>query len=167
MSGTVEIAINRDSEAWLVALPAVEAVVRRAGAAAWMAGIDGQDEEDAEISVMLTDNAVIAALNRKYRGNDGPTNVLSFPADDAGAPGRAKLLGDVVLALETLLDESRDQGRLLSDHVSHMVVHGVLHLLGYDHATDHEAGAMEALESRILAGLGIADPYLSAEAPVG
>lgn len=165
MSHRLDIEISYDAEAWATALPAVEVIVHDAATAAWISG--GGDEravEGAEISVMLTDNASIAALNRKFRSKDNPTNVLSFPADDPGAPGRRRLLGDVVLAFETLRDEAREQDKALADHVSHMVVHGVLHLLGYDHKTNDDAAIMEELETRILAGLGVADPYVLATA---
>lgn len=167
MSHALEIGITGDADGWAAALPAVETVVRRAATAAWSAGGGDRNADGAEISVMLTDDASMAALNGQFRGKDSPTNVLSFPADDPGAPGRRRLLGDVVLALETLVDESRDRGRPLAEHVSHMVVHGVLHLLGYDHETDRDAATMEALEIRTLAGLGIADPYILADAPTG
>lgn len=167
MSHALDIEIGCDAGAWTDALPAVEAIVRRAATAAWVSGNGEQGAEGAEISIMLTDNASITALNEKFRGKNGPTNVLSFPADDPGAPGRGRLLGDVVLAFETLRDEAREQGKTLADHASHMAVHGVLHLLGHDHETREDAAAMEGLEIRVLAGLGVADPYILAEAPAG
>ena len=114
---------------------------------------------------MLTDDAAVRALNAQWRGKDRPTNVLSFPAATPDEIARARaggpplLLGDVVLALETCRREAAEQGKPLADHVAHLVVHGVLHLLGHDHEDDAEADRMERLETAILAELGIADPY--------
>ncbi len=114
-----------------------------------------------EISILLTDDAEMRALNRTWRGKDAPTNVLSFPAGgDLRAPG---LIGDVALAYETTRKESDAMGRTLSDHIAHLVVHGVLHLLGFDHMRDEDAERMEALERTALASLGIADPYAESD----
>lgn len=107
----------------------------------------------AELSVALADDATVRRLNRDYRGKDRPTNVLSFPGP--GGP----LLGDIVMALETLLAEAREEGIAPEHHLAHLTVHGLLHLLGHDHETEAGALAMEALETAILAGLGIADPH--------
>lgn len=119
-----------------------------------------------EISVVLADDAFVAGLNADYRGKAGPTNVLSFPAVALGpatpvpaGPGGATALGDVVLAFETTRREAADAGVAVGDHMAHLVVHGVLHLLGFDHETDAQARRMEALEVRVLDGLGIANPY--------
>jgi probable rRNA maturation factor len=115
-----------------------------------------------EFCVVLTNDAEQRRLNRDWRGIDQPTNVLAFPAWDPGAPSPAEaplLLGDIVLAYETVTREARDQRKPVADHFRHLVVHGVLHLLGYDHATRSEAILMETLETSILAGLGVADPY--------
>jgi probable rRNA maturation factor len=112
---------------------------------------------DYELTILLTSDDELGALNRTWRGKDAPTNVLSFPAHDVlSGPG---LLGDIALAYETIRDEARERGLSLADHVSHLVVHGVLHLLGFDHANDAEAERMEAFERKALASLGIADPY--------
>lgn len=121
-----------------------------------------------ELSLVLADDAFVRRLNRDYRGQDKPTNVLAFASLDAappsplapcGAAGAPLLLGDVVVARETLEREAGEAGRALADHLSHLVVHGVLHLLGYAHEADADAARMEALEIEILTGLGIADPY--------
>jgi probable rRNA maturation factor len=111
---------------------------------------------DAEISVRLCDDDEIRALNLAWRNKDKATNVLSFPspAGDCGP-----LLGDIVVAFEYVSEEARDAGRSLRDHLAHMLVHGMLHLLGFDHENESEAEKMEALERRILAKLGIDDPY--------
>ncbi len=112
---------------------------------------------NAEISVVLCDDAFIRELNRKWRGRDEPTNVLSFRA--GGDPASASLLGDIVIAFETALREAVAAGKPLRDHVAHLLVHGFLHLIGHDHEEAAEAELMEALERVSLARLGIADPY--------
>ncbi|MEX0921499.1 MAG: rRNA maturation RNase YbeY [Rhodovibrionaceae bacterium] len=148
--------------AWAASLPEAEALARRAAAAALAAG--GVDlPRGGELSLALSDDAELQILNKAYRGKDGPTNVLSFPGDPLPeTAGQPYLLGDVVLALGVCAREAAAQGKTLADHLTHLVVHGVLHLLGQDHESDAEAARMEALEVRILAGLGIADPYASA-----
>ena len=114
------------------------------------------------VSLVLTDDDEMRALNRTWRGKDTATNVLSFPAGEGiGEPG---LLGDVVLAYETTLKEARAQDIALKDHVAHLVVHGVLHLIGFDHMHNEEAERMEAVERIALSSLGIADPYAEEEA---
>jgi len=129
---------------------AVEAIV----------GEIGRPGTSSELSLVFTDDAHIRALNSGWRGKDKPTNVLSFPAfatrrGDALPP----MLGDVVLAAETVAAEAAGEGKPLADHIAHLIVHGVLHLIGYDHETDAEAEDMEQAERRILAGLAIPDPY--------
>jgi probable rRNA maturation factor len=111
---------------------------------------------DAEISVRLCDDDEIRALNLAWRNKDKATNVLSFPSP---AGDRGPLLGDIVVAFEYVSEEARDAGRSLRDHLAHMLVHGMLHLLGFGHENESEAEEMEALERRILAKLGIDDPY--------
>ncbi len=113
----------------------------------------------AELSILLCDDAFIQDLNRKWRGIDKPTNVLSFPA--GGAPS-APMLGDIVIAYGTAAGEAREEEKPLRDHVVHLLVHGFLHLIGYDHLVAAEAEDMEALERAILADLGIDDPYRGA-----
>ena len=108
-----------------------------------------------EISLVLTNDASIRRLNRDYRGKDKPTNVLSFPTIEA--PG---LLGDIVLARETILREAEDKGVSFKHHFTHLIIHGLLHLLGHDHQTEAEAEKMEAIEIAALAKLGIANPYV-------
>ena len=119
--------------------------------------------EGAELCVHLADDAHIRTLNARWRGLDKPTNVLSFPAADPAHLGEARLLGDIVLAYETVAREAQDEGKSLDDHFRHLVVHGFLHLLGFDHETDAEAQTMEAMETRILGRLGVADPYRAFE----
>jgi probable rRNA maturation factor len=111
-----------------------------------------------EVAVALSDDAELRELNRIWRGKDRPTNVLAFPTV-SGPAGPRLPIGDVILAFETVAQEAEAVDLALSDHLSHLVVHGVLHLLGYDHEKPAEARRMEELEVRVLAGLGIADPY--------
>ena len=113
---------------------------------------------DVEVSVALADDVTVQALNRDWRGKDYPTNVLSFPAPPTRAPG-PRLLGDIALAYETVARESRDENKPFADHAVHLLVHGTLHLLGYDHECDSDAAVMEALEIEALARIGLDDPY--------
>ncbi|MDF3073191.1 MAG: ybeY [Alphaproteobacteria bacterium] len=124
----------------------------RQAARAALAGA-GQKAERRSIAIALGDDELLQALNHRYRGKDKPTNVLSF---EAGAPDR---LGDIALSLPTLKREAKEQGKTLQAHFRHLVVHGTLHLLGFDHEKPRLAERMEALERQILAGLGVADPY--------
>jgi probable rRNA maturation factor len=128
--------------------------VEAAFAAAGLAAAHG-----AEIAIVLSDDAGVRELNRTWRGKDSATNVLTFPAVEPDEIAGAQVLGDVVLAFETVEREALAEGKRPADHFVHLVVHGVLHLFGLDHGTDEEAEAMEAIERRALAGLGIADPY--------
>ena len=108
---------------------------------------------EAELSIVLADNEFVQGLNKQWRGKDKPTNVLSFPQDEPG------LLGDIILAYETVLAESELQNKDFADHTAHLLVHGLLHLLGHDHEEDHEAETMETLEISILQALNIKNPY--------
>lgn len=120
----------------------------------------GLGRHGAEVSIVLTDDPTMAGLNARWRGKDAPTNVLSFPAYPIAAgepPG--PLLGDIVLARETIVREAAIDGKAFDSHFSHLIVHGFLHLLGYDHQIDEDAEQMERLERAILAELGIRDPY--------
>ena len=120
-----------------------------------------------EACVALSSDAEVERLNATYRGNQAPTNVLSFPAGPAAeADDAVRSLGDLVLAAETVTRESAELGLPREHHLQHLVVHGLLHLLGYDHENDDEAATMEALEVRILARLGIDDPYAAAGEPL-
>lgn len=156
-STPVALETVRDSELWTL-LPDAEATVAAAVAAAFAeAGLVALP--DAELAVTLADDARVRTLNAEWREKDKPTNVLTFPAVEPDETADAPMLGDVILAFETVEREAREEGKALSDHVSHLVVHGVLHLFGYDHLDDDEAGEMEGVETRALARLGIADPY--------
>ena len=140
--------------------PEAEAVIHRAINAA--AEIADADVGEAELAVMLTDDSGIQTLNSNWRGIDKPTNVLSFPAlqPTASAPADApRMLGDIAIAYETTRKEADDEEKPFDHHLSHLAVHGFLHLIGYDHENDDDAEAMESLEREILAQLGIPDPY--------
>ena len=115
-----------------------------------------------ELSVLLTDDAHQRRLNNEWRQIDSPTNVLSFPQIAPFAP-LSGLIGDISLSYETLQREADEQAKSFDDHFTHLLVHGLLHIIGYDHLTEDEAADMEGLETRILAGLGIADPYADDE----
>jgi probable rRNA maturation factor len=150
----LSLALSEESEGWPQGLEplaerAVLAALARSGTT--IAGT-------AELSVVLTDDARQHQLNREWRGIDKPTNVLSFPLREPFAPV-AGLLGDITLARETLEREAAEQGLPFADHFVHLVVHGFLHILGYDHEEEEQALVMEGLETQILADLGIADPY--------
>lgn len=140
---------------WSAFSPAESALAEVAGIVATRLGLTG-----AEAAIALSSNERVRALNLAYRGQDKPTNVLSFPADDrGGAAGGRRHLGDIILAAETVAAEAASEGKHYRHHLQHLVVHGLLHLLGYDHEDEREAQAMERLEAEILAGLGVPDPY--------
>lgn len=124
----------------------------------------GLGDPTSELSVLFTDNKAMQALNAEWRGKDKPTNVLSFPAFDL-SPGDppGPMLGDIVIAHETVRDEAALEGKPLDDHLRHLIVHGFLHVLGYDHENDAEAEEMEAAERAILADIGVPDPYSEAD----
>ena len=161
---TLKVALRIDAAAWKNELPDVRKLVKTAASAAWLAGNTGDFRlpvRSAEVSVLLADDVAIHALNKTYRGIDRPTNVLSFAAlDDADEPIVDPLpLGDIVVAFETTKREAEEQKISMADHLFHLIVHGVLHLIGYDHMTDADAAEMEALEIEILARNGMENPY--------
>lgn len=145
------IDVEIEDPAWTAALPRAEALALAAADAALLQeGADGEG-----VVVLLTDDATVQDLNSRFRGKDAATNVLSFPAP----PNPERHLGDVALAFGVCAREAGEQGKPLAHHLQHLVAHGVLHLLGYDHMSDDEAEAMEGLERVVLAGLGVPDPY--------
>lgn len=146
------IEVEVEDAAWTAALPDAAAAAGRAATAA-LGTVEGG------VVVLLTDDATVRDLNARFRNRDQPTNVLSFPAAEMSLPGEAPPLGDIVLAFGVCAAEAEAQGKTLADHLAHLTVHGVLHLLGRDHEDEAEAEAMEAEERSILATLGVADPY--------
>jgi probable rRNA maturation factor len=155
------IEVEVEDAAWTAAEPRAEALARAAAAAVF--GRLGPPADEAHLVVLLTDDAAVRELNGRFRGQDKPTNVLSFPA----ASNPEGHLGDLALAYGVCAREAAEQGKTLAAHLQHLVAHGVLHLLGYDHMTEPEAREMEDLERAVLAGLGIADPYAPAEGDHG
>ncbi len=154
---TQQIDVTVALKKWGTAVADVENVCRRAAAEAL--AVSDRARAKIEISVLLCDDDTVSRLNGKYRGQTRPTNVLSFPISGADAGPQSLLLGDVAIAFETVAAEAVSSQLAMVDHLTHLVVHGVLHLLGYDHYTPHEAEEMEALEVEILDRLGVADPY--------
>lgn len=137
--------------------PDAETVIREAIAVAAKSTAQGA----AEIAILLTDDSAIRKINRQWRDQDKPTNVLSFPANEAGQ--EAAHLGDIVIAYETLAREAAAENKPFAHHLAHLTIHGYLHLLGYDHMSDADAAQMEKLETALLEKLGIPDPYAPAE----
>jgi probable rRNA maturation factor len=138
--------------------PAAETLVQRAIEAA--AQHASASARGAEVAIVLTDDSGIKTLNRDWRGIDKPTNVLSFPASRIpGHDAQPPMLGDIAIAYETTRREAESEHKPFAHHLSHLAVHGFLHLVGYDHENDTDAEAMEALERTILASLGVPDPY--------
>jgi probable rRNA maturation factor len=170
---SLRIAIEIADKAWAKALPDAEKLARRVARKTILAALDAKslprkrlsEAGKFELGLTLDSDRAVRHLNRDFRGKDKPTNVLSFAALDAGLPPKGVpasypwALGDIVLALGTIKAEAKEQGKTLSQHTCHLVVHGVLHLLGFDHEKARQASAMEKLEREILAGLGLPDPY--------
>jgi probable rRNA maturation factor len=154
----IDIAV--ESELW-DAHPAAEATVRRAITAA-AAVVRALPAATGEVSIVLTDDEAIRKLNRDWRNMDKPTNVLSFPAAAPRAAGAGRcLLGDIIVAYETVAREAGTDAKPFAHHLAHLAVHGFLHLLGYDHDSNEDAEQMERLEAKILARLDIPNPYLT------
>lgn len=139
-----------EDETWAVLVPDAESLIARVLTHAAKA-----EAVTGEVVVLLTDNPAIQDLNARFRGKDRPTNVLSFPVPEGAGPA----LGDIALASGVLAREAQEQAKPVAVHLAHLALHGFLHLLGYDHQTEAEAGMMEALETKLLAELGYPDPY--------
>ena len=150
------IEIEIEQPAWNAAAADTAALVERAARAALLAA-----GEDGGATLLLSDDAAIRDLNLRFRGLDKATNVLSFPAAASARPHR----GDVALAHGVCAAEARAQGKTLAEHLAHLVVHGVLHLVGYDHQADGDAAAMEDKERAVLRGMGVPDPYAPRREP--
>ena len=170
------IEVEIEDERWTVAVPDAEALTVQAAQASLKSAHPGESRDPVlssqhfagktwvptfvgmsglGMSVLLTSDEAVQALNQRFRHQDKPTNVLSFPAP----PNPENHLGDIALAFETCEREAAEQGKSLAHHLQHLVAHGALHLVGYDHQSEAEAQAMEALEREILSGLGVPDPY--------
>lgn len=155
-SGGITVETVVDAGNW----PDVSAILDRAANATWsLAG----DDASVEVAVCLTDDAGIRRLNADFRDKDKPTDVLSFPSGDPLPDQEQPMLGDVALALDFIAREAALENKSFEDHLLHLFVHGLLHLLGHDHEDPADAAEMEHLEQTILAGLGIADPYAGRE----
>ncbi|WP_420406441.1 rRNA maturation RNase YbeY [Nisaea sp.] len=157
----LEIAVAVPNPAWTKALPDAERICITSAAATI-----GGPSRPTELSIVLSSDSEVRALNRDYREKDSPTNVLSFPSGLVSGVGETDMLGDVILAFETVSMEATRDGKPLDSHLRHLVVHGVLHLLGYDHETEEEAVEMERREVEILAAFGLPDPYGAVAEPV-
>lgn len=158
----VDLVVRVDHPGWHALAGDAETVAARAAAAV----LELFEPEAVELSVVLSDDATVRALNREHRGKDYATNVLSFPPGFL-PPAGPRPLGDVILALGVVGREAAEQGKAASDHLAHLVVHGVLHLCGHDHDSADAAEEMEQLEREVLAGLGIADPYADSDPEAG
>ena len=146
------VTIHRHDARWT----GFTAVVRKAAVAV----LKSEKITDSTVTIVLSDDDEVQALNVHYRGKDKPTNVLSFPDGDADETG-AQQLGDIILSYDTIAREAAEQGKEFAHHLTHLVMHGVLHLLGYDHENAKDAEAMESREVALLKAMGIANPYES------
>ena len=158
MPGRLDLELEIAVEDWQHVVSDVDAIIRNAVFFAWAAA---GSEHDSELNVVLNDDRAVRCLNMEHRGRDRSTNVLSFPMGERMNPDGPVHLGDIVLALETVTKEVMRYGKSLEAHISHLVVHGLLHLLGHDHAAEAEAEEMEGAEISILSKLGYPDPYVS------
>jgi probable rRNA maturation factor len=145
-----EVDILAGSELWR---GREEILCRALAAAAESENVEGV------VSVLLGDDVTVAGMNKEFRGKEGSTNVLSFPPANPDPPGPSRFLGDIAMAVETIVEEAQFQGKTFDAHAAHLVVHGFLHLLGYDHGNDVDASRMEKREADILRSIGIDDPY--------
>ncbi len=165
MSGSVtELLTSVEGKMWLKHIPALESFAQRIILRALRA--EGWGNKRLTLSVTFSDDAKVKKLNHDWRGKDKPTNVLSFPMEppEITVPrGRVRYLGDIIIARKTVVREAREQEKTIDDHLAHLLIHGVLHLLGYDHIVDVEAEEMEAREIAILSSLGIENPYKETE----
>jgi probable rRNA maturation factor len=158
-AGRIDVIVDAsNAAAWNRAVPKLEAQVRRAARAALRTA--KPKHGGGRMTVRLSGDRDVRRLNHDFRGKDKPTNVLSFPSGDTVGPRGALLLGDIVIAYGTVAREAAAQGKTIRDHLLHLVVHGVLHLLGHNHMRRAEATRMEKIETGLLAGFGIADPYV-------
>ena len=156
MVGFLDINLVIISDEWESALPKAASLVERAAHTAWVSVERGSA---AEVNLVLSDDEAVQKLNADYRGRDQPTNVLSFPMREKMEPDASVHLGDIVLSYETVAFEASRDRKKMEAHLSHLVVHGLLHLLGYDHSNESEAEEMEAIEIATISVLGYPNPY--------
>ena len=157
MTARLSIEISIKTPRWSDCLPDAAALAQHAAQMAWQRC--GDNRSDTELSIVLGDDSLLLSLNGRYRNKNEPTNILSFPADDDALPEMPCLLGDVVLAFETIYLEAKTQDKSFADHFQPLCIHGVLHLLGHDHKHETEAAVMEALEIAILSAMEVSNPY--------
>ena len=156
----LSVVVDTRCSAWCDLVPDAQELCCSAALAAFEAA--GANSEATEVSVVLADDDFIQSLNKAWRQQDKPTNVLAFPCEEFDHSGNAiKLLGDIVIAAGVVQREAQEEDKTVGHHMTHMVVHGTLHLLGFDHMSDDEAAEMEGFETIALAALGIDDPYNS------
>ena len=155
--------IEQESPLW-DEFPDAEAIAERALQIAGQK-LSDQFRDGAELSILLSDDDHIRSVNQEWRGIDKPTNVLSFPAVDVNKISKAPFLGDIIIAYETVKREAESESKAFADHFTHLVIHGFLHLLGYDHIEESDAEKMESLEVDLLAELNIPDPYQDGSSP--
>lgn len=155
----ITVQVTLKDKTWRILFPAAASQVRSWAKHTLLAA---KADGNCEVAIVLADDAFIRPLNREYRGKDKPTNVLSFPQTDGHIEfgDEPVMLGDIILARETVEREAQEQGKHITQHVAHLTVHGCLHLLGYDHETVADAKKMETLEKNILLHLGFPDPYI-------
>ncbi len=158
MSPNIDITVILDEPRWATVLPSYEAIIENVVHTTLLAL--GKLIENSQISVVLADDEFLQRYNKQFRAKDHATNVLSFPADTSMQFGDDIVnFGDILISLSTLEWEATEQGKTFENHFKHMLVHGILHLLGYDHQIDEEAEKMEGLEITILQSLGVKNPY--------
>lgn len=150
----ISVDLRIEEEQWNSEIPEISEIVERALVAA-----GGGAGESGLVEVLLTNDTEMHALNSKWRGKDKPTDVLSFPAEGATLPGMQPFIGDIAIGLDVAKVDSDKLGRDFQLHVMHLLVHGFLHLVGFDHISEDDAKKMEGLEAKILAPLGLPDPY--------
>ena len=155
---TPKVNVLIEDDRWATALPRLVTLTRRFATLA----LETEDRAKAETTVVLSTDSVVRGLNRRFRQKDSPTNVLAFPAARVGRtlnPAKTAEIGEIILAFETVRKEAVTQGKPFVNHLAHLVIHGILHLLGYDHEAPGEARVMERLEADILSMLGMPNPY--------
>ncbi|TDI62292.1 MAG: rRNA maturation RNase YbeY [Alphaproteobacteria bacterium] len=156
----LQVAISIEDDSWQDLATNVTSLCESSLTKAWQS-LDDQSGSEAWVSILLTNDQQMQSLNSQYRNKDKPTNVLSFPSPEntAMSEGEGHVLGDIALSAQTIVREAAEQSKTVPDHLAHLLVHGLLHLLGYDHEVDDEAAVMEQLEIDILATMDVPNPY--------